>query len=158
MSKKILTYPDERLKKRASEVRGVDEVGELIEQMKKTLKEVDGVGLAAPQVGISKQVFVVKDGHGYYGFMNPKIIEKSKETITTKEGCLSFPEMWIDVERPKKIKVEALMETGERMVLEAEGTGAVVFQHEIDHLYGNLLIDKLSGFERIKNEIRYKAK
>ena len=154
----IVTYPNEILEKETSKVGGVDEVEELIEKMKKILHEVDGVGLAAPQVGVSKQVFVVKDGHDYYAFMNPEIVERSDETITTKEGCLSFPDLWIDVERPRKVKVEALTEDGDRMLLEAEGTGAVVFQHEIDHLFGNLFIDKLSGFQKMKAQIKYKAK
>ena len=156
--RKIITYPNEVLEKKASKVGGVDEVKDLIEEMKEILEEADGVGLAAPQIGVSKQVFVVKDGHHYYAFMNPEIVERSEETITTKEGCLSFPGLWIDVERSRKIKVEALTEDGDRMLLEAEGTGAVVFQHEIDHLFGNLFIDKLSGFEKLKAQIKYKVK
>ena len=156
--RKIITYPNEVLEKKASKVGGVDEVKALIEEMKEILEEADGVGLAAPQIGVSKQVFVVKDGHHYYAFMNPEIVERSEETITTKEGCLSFPGLWIDVERSRKIKVEALTEDGDRMLLEAEGTGAVVFQHEIDHLFGNLFIDKLSGFEKLKAQIKYKVK
>ena len=153
--KKIVTYPDEILEKKASKVGGVDEVRDLIEEMKEVLRQADGVGLAAPQIGVSKQVFVVKDGHHYYAFMNPEIVERSEDTITTKEGCLSFPGLWIDVERPRKIKLEALTEDGDRMLIEAEGTGAVVFQHEIDHLFGNLFIDKLSGLEKIKAQIKY---
>lgn len=156
--KKIVTYPNEILEKEASKVGGVDEVRDLIGEMKEVLEEADGVGLAAPQIGVSKQVFVVKDGHDYYAFMNPEIVERSEETITTKEGCLSFPELWIDVERPRKVKVEALTEDGDRMLLEAEGTGAVVFQHEIDHLFGNLFIDKLSGFEKLRAQLKYKIK
>ena len=156
--KKIVTYPNEILEKEASKVGGVDEVKDLIVEMKEILEEADGVGLAAPQIGVSKQVFVVKDGHHYYAFMNPEIVERSEESITTKEGCLSFPELWIDVERSRKVKVEALTEDGDRMLLEAEGTGAVVFQHEIDHLFGNLFIDKLSGFEKLKAQLKYKVK
>ncbi len=148
--RKIIEYPDPRLRKKAKKVESVDEVKDLISEMKQILIEADGVGLAATQIGVAKQLFVVKDGEDYYAFMNPEITEKSKETITTKEGCLSFPGLWIDVERPKKIKVEALMEEGERMVLEAEGIGAVVFQHEIDHLFGKLFIDKAGSLEKIK--------
>ena len=159
MSKKeIITYPNKILEKKTSKVGGVEEVKDLIEEMKEILHEEDGVGLAAPQIGVSKQVFVVKDGHDYYGFMNPEIVERSEETITTKEGCLSFPGLWIDVERPRKVKVEVLTEDGDRMLLEAEGTGAVVFQHEIDHLFGNLFIDKLSGYKKIKAQLKYKVK
>ena len=156
--KKIITYPNKILEKEASKVGGVDEVRDLIAEMKEILEEADGVGLAAPQIGVSKQVFVVKDGHHYYAFMNPEIVERSEETITTNEGCLSFPGLWINVERPRKVKVEALTEDGDRMLLEAEGTGAVVFQHEIDHLFGNLFIDKLSGYQKIKAQLKYKVK
>ncbi len=146
----IKTYPNRILRKKAEKVNNVEEVEELIDKMKNTLEEVNGIGLAAPQVGVSKQVFVVKDGHHYYAFMNPEIVEKSEETTKTQEGCLSFPGLWVDVDRPKKVKLKALTEDGERMLLEADGVGAVVFQHEIDHLFGNLLIDKLPFSKKIK--------
>ncbi len=150
MKKEIRTFPDSVLRKKSEKVKDTNEVIDLISEMKEILEEVDGIGLAAPQIGVSKQVFVVKDGHYYYGFMNPKIIEKSEEKITTKEGCLSVPGLWIDVERSKRIKIEALTEDDERIVLEAEGLGAVVFQHEIDHLLGTLFIDHLSFLNRLK--------
>jgi len=154
MSKlQIKTYPDNVLRKKADEVDGVEEVEDLIKEMKETLREVEGVGLAAPQVGVSKQVFVVKDGHDYFAFMNPEIVERGEETITTKEGCLSFPDFWTDVERSKRVKIEALTENGERMLLEAEGIGAVVFQHEIDHLFGKLFIDELGFLKRAKMKL-----
>ncbi len=150
MKKEIKIFPDAVLRKKSEKVKDVSEVTELIADMKETLEKVDGIGLAAPQIGVSKQVFVVKDGAHYYGFMNPEVIEKSEETIVTKEGCLSFPDLWIDIERPKKIKLEVLTEDDERVILEAEGLGAVVFQHEMDHLFGTLFIDHLSFLNRIK--------
>ena len=159
MSKRaIKTYPNEILGKKAEKVKSAEEVKDLISEMKEILEEADGVGLAAPQIGVSKQVFVVKDGHHYYGFMNPEIVERSDETITTKEGCLSFPGLWIDIERPKLVKIEALTEDDERMLLEAEGIGAVVFQHEIDHLFGKVFIDYLSGFDKMKARLKYGLK
>ncbi|MGM0439400.1 MAG: peptide deformylase [Patescibacteria group bacterium] len=157
-NREIVTYPDDVLTKKAEKVESIEEVEDLIKEMKEILEEADGVGLAAPQIGVSKQVFVVKDGHDYYGFVNPEIVEKSDETITTKEGCLSLPGLWIDVERPSYVKVEALTEEGERMLFEAEGAGAVVFQHEIDHLFGTLFIDRLSTFQKMKALLKYKIK
>jgi peptide deformylase len=155
MKRKIITYPNSVLTKEAEKVKNAKEEAELIKEMKEILKEEDGAGLAAPQIGISKQIFVVRDHDHYYAFMNPKITEKSEEKITANEGCLSFPGLWIDVERSKKIKVEALNENDERIVLEAEGVGAVVFQHEIDHLMGVVFIDHLSFFKKIAARIRY---
>ncbi len=155
MSKKIVTYPNDLLRKKTEEVEDIKEVEDLILEMKNILKEADGIGLAAPQVGVSKQLFIVKDGHDYCAFMNPEIVEKSEDTISTKEGCLSFPGLWIDVERAEKIKIEAVTEDGERMLLEAEGLGSIVFQHEIDHLFGKLLVDRLNFFDKLKIRLKY---
>ncbi len=156
--RKIITYPNDILNKKAKEVEGVQEVKDLIEEMKEILEEVDGAGLAAPQVGVSKQVFVVRDGNDFYGFLNPKIIEESDELISTREGCLSFPGLWIDIERPKKVKVEVTTEDDERLTIEAEGIGAVVFQHEIDHLLGKPFIDKLDFWGKLKVKANYLSK
>lgn len=155
MKRKIITYPNPILTKEAKEVKSAKEEADLIAEMKEILKEEDGAGLAAPQIGVSKKIFIVRDHDNYYAFMNPKITERSEEKITTNEGCLSFPGLWIDVERAKKIKVEALNENDERIVLEAEGMGAIVFQHEIDHLFGTVFIDRLPFFKRILARIRY---
>ncbi len=148
--KKIITYPNPVLRKKTEKVKNVEEVSDLIKEMKKTLHEVDGVGLAAPQVGVSKQLFIIKDGHHFFGFMNPKIIEKSNNEISIKEGCLSFPGFWTEVKRPDKVKIQVLTEDDEEVILEAEGMGAVVFQHEIDHLFGRLFVDDLSSWDRLK--------
>lgn len=156
MSKKeIVTYPSKTLRKETKEVSGVEEVEELLSEMKEILKEEDGIGLAAPQVGVNKQVFVIKDGAHYHGFMNPEIVEKSSEEVQTTEGCLSFPGLWLDIDRSQRVEVEALAEDGERVRLEAEKAGAVVFQHEIDHLSGTLFIDQLSFLERITAKLKY---
>lgn len=154
-NKKIVTYPSPILRKQAEEVKDIKGAKDVINEMKDVLTEADGIGLAAPQIGVSKQIFVVKDRDGFYGFMNPKIIEKSKESITTKEGCLSFPGLWIDVERSKKVKIELTTEDEEKIVIEAEGLGATVFQHEIDHLFGIVFIDHLTFWKKFKTEMYY---
>lgn len=155
MEKEIVKYPKPVLKKEGAEIPSIDDVSELINDMKETLKKADGVGLAGPQVGVSKKVFVIKNGDDYLGFINPKITYRSDEKISTKEGCLSFPGLWIDVERSKKIRVELTNENGQRMEFEAEGPGAIVFQHEIDHLYGITFIDRLSPVKKIMAKLKY---
>lgn len=155
MKRKIVKYPKPVLKEEAAEVSSISDVSGLIEDMKETLKEADGVGLAGPQVGVSKKVFVIKNGKDYLGFINPKITYYSDEKMTTKEGCLSFPGFWIDIERSKKVKVELTNENGQRMKFEAEGPGAIVFQHEIDHLYGITFIDRLSSVKKIIAKLKY---
>lgn len=155
MRRKIIKYPKSVLKKEGSEIPSIENISNLIEDMKETLKKEGGVGLAGPQVGESKKVFIIKNGEDYLGFINPKITYYSDEKITTTEGCLSFPGLWIDVERSKKVKVELTNENGQRMEIEAEGPGAVVFQHEIDHLYGTTFIDRLPPIKKIVAKLKY---
>lgn len=114
----------------------------LIEDMIDTMYEADGVGLAAPQVGILKRIFVVDvyDDFGPRVFINPEILEVSGSQIG-EEGCLSVPEVSEEVERPNYVKVKALNEKGEEFILEAEELLARAICHENDHLNGVLFID-----------------
>lgn len=114
----------------------------LINDMIETMYENNGVGLAAPQVGILKKLFVVDvmDGEGSRVFINPEILEMSGEQ-TDEEGCLSLPGRHKAIKRADKIKVKALNIDGEEFELEAEGFLARAIQHENDHLYGILFID-----------------
>ncbi|WP_300346353.1 peptide deformylase [Clostridium sp.] len=114
----------------------------LINDMIETMYDNNGVGLAAPQVGILKKLFVidVMDGEGARVFINPEILEMSGEQ-TDEEGCLSLPGRHKPVKRANKIKVKALNIEGEEFELEAEGFLARAIQHENDHLYGVLFID-----------------
>nr|WP_322785788.1 peptide deformylase [Orenia marismortui] len=105
--------------------------------------QADGVGLAAPQVGISKQIVVIDIGQGIIELINPKIIEKSKKTFIDQEGCLSIPNQTGKVERNYKVKVRALNRFGEKIELEGKGLLSRAFQHEIDHLKGVLFIDRV---------------
>ena len=116
---------------------------ELIEDMFETMYENNGVGLAAPQVGILKQIVVIDvDDGNQYVLINPEIIETSGEQ-TGEEGCLSVPGKWGIVTRPNYVKVRALNEEMEEFEIEGEGLLARAFCHEIDHLSGHLYVDKV---------------
>ena len=116
----------------------------LIEDMADTMYEADGVGLAAPQVGILQRIFVIDiyDDYGLRVFINPEILEVSGSQLG-EEGCLSVPGEVADVERPNYVKVKALNEKGEEFVLEATELLARAILHENDHLNGTLFIDYL---------------
>ncbi|GAB6137438.1 peptide deformylase [Halanaerobaculum tunisiense] len=114
----------------------------LLDNMAETMYESDGVGLAAPQVGISKSIIVIDIGKGLIELINPEIVEKSEKTYIDEEGCLSIPEQTGQVERAFSVKVEALDRTGEQFEIEGKGLLARALQHEIDHLKGKLFIDK----------------
>ena len=120
--------------------------------MAETLKKEDGVGLAAPQVGILKRVVVIDVGKGLIELINPEIIEVRGSQINM-EGCLSFPGQSGYVDRPTYAKVKALDRNGDEKIYEGEGLLAIAFCHEIDHLNGILYIDKTideSELEEIK--------
>ena len=113
----------------------------LIGDMLDTMYEKMGVGLAAPQVGILKKIVVIDVGEGPIVLVNPQIIETSGEQ-TGEEGCLSVPGKWGAVTRPEHVKVRALNENMETFEMEGEGLLARAFCHEIDHLQGELYVDK----------------
>ena len=118
-------------------------IKDLIEDLIDTMYEADGVGLAAPQVGVLRRVFIVDvgDEHGLIEFINPEILETSGSQIDN-EGCLSVPGKTCEVERPQHIKVKALNRNGEEFELEADDLLARCICHENDHLNGILFIDK----------------
>ena len=115
---------------------------ELINGMKKTMEINDGIGLAAPQVGISQRIIVLNVAEKMITMINPEIIEQKGNEIG-EEGCLSIPEQRGLVKRAKKIKVQGLNLRGKSRIIEADGLLARAFQHEIDHLNGILFVDKL---------------
>ena len=114
----------------------------LIDDMFDTMYESGGVGLAAPQVGILKQIVVIDIGEGPILLINPEILETEGEQ-TGEEGCLSVPGKWGIVTRPNYVKVRALNEEMEEFEIEGEGLLARAFCHEIDHLSGHLYVDKV---------------
>ncbi|MDO5689377.1 MAG: peptide deformylase [Tissierellia bacterium] len=132
---------DPILRKRSREVDRVDErILELINDMKETMYDADGVGLAAPQVGTLRRVVVVDVGEGMHVFINPEILQDEGEEIAV-EGCLSIPGFNGTVARPLKLTLKFMDESGEDQTLEAEGFFARAICHEIDHLNGVLFKD-----------------
>lgn len=134
---------DEILRKKCKEVKEIDNrTLQLIEDMKETMYKENGVGLAAPQVGILKRVIVIDIGEGPIVAINPEIVEMSGSNIDL-EGCLSVPGAQGKVERPDYVRVKALNEKGEEVIYEGRDFLARAFCHEIDHLNGVLFIDKM---------------
>ena len=143
--RKIRQLGDEVLSKKCREVREMTpRIRELIEDMKETMYEANGVGLAAPQVGVLRRVVVIDVGDGPSVLINPRILEQSGER-TEDEGCLSLPGKAGQVTRPAYVKVEACNENMEKVILEGEELLARAFCHEIDHLDGHMYVEKVEG-------------
>lgn len=139
----LIFYPNPILRQKAKEIKDAKspEIQELIFEMLKTMEEHEGIGLAAPQVGKSLRLCIVKKDGQTYVLINPKIKSKSWSKEIAEEGCLSFPGKFIPVKRSRKVKVKALDKESNEITLKAEGILARAFQHEIDHLNGILFID-----------------
>lgn len=174
--KKILTFPDPILREVSSDVQTFDEnLQILVEDMLETMYAANGIGLAAPQIGVLQRVVVIdtrqKDEEGaryHYEEMteleksisqpmvliNPKVIQGEGKT-TYEEGCLSVPGFYETVERYQKIEVSTLDVMGKEIRFQADGLLAICIQHEMDHLMGKLFIDRLSFIKssKIKNQI-----
>jgi peptide deformylase len=140
--RKIVQYPNPILKEKAKPVTKFNErLHKLLDDMAETMYDARGVGLAAPQVGISKRVMVVDVGDGLIEMVNPEIVEKRGEQISPPEGCLSIPNLLGEVRRAQWIRVVGQDRHGNSVEMEVEGFKARAFQHEIDHLNGILFID-----------------
>ena len=124
-------------------------IKKLLDDMAETMYAAEGVGLAAPQVNESLQLVVLDDGKGLIELINPEIVEHSEEMQDGVEGCLSVPGYYGNVERYAKIKVKAMNRRGKTVVYEAEGFLSRIFQHEIDHLFGTLFIEKAENLRRV---------
>ena len=123
-----------------------DDLRSFIDEMFDTMNEANGVGLAGPQAGISKRIFVVvADDEIRRVFINPQIISTSSELSDYDEGCLSVPGVYETVQRPAKVSVQAYNENGKLFTLDADGLLARIIQHEYDHLEGMLFIDRVSS-------------
>lgn len=157
----ILIAPDPRLKLRSHPVPAVDgEVRRLMEDMVETMKSADGIGLAAPQIGVLKRVIVVAaprgdaddDGEGRskvpLRMANPEVVWESDEEELREEGCLSLPEHYAEVCRPARVRVRYLDETNTVREIEAGDLLGTCIQHEIDHLDGVLFVDHISALKR----------
>lgn len=141
----IVTVGDPVLEQRAEEVPKITKkVAKLIDDMLETMYEANGVGLAAPQVGVSQRIIVLDPGDGPVIIVNPVLNEASGEEIDV-EGCLSIPERWVYVKRATEVEVTGLNEKGKPLRVQAEGLFARALQHEIDHLDGVLMLDRMLG-------------
>ena len=164
-SLKVIVLPDERLKKSARPVQVMDDrLRAIMNEMAILMKKEDGVGLASIQVGVEEAMIVIDlhhephDGcnHGHIAdevpyplFMaNPEILEKSDDVEVDDEGCLSLPDVYVPVERYKKIKVKSLDYYGKECYIETDTFLARVIQHEMDHLKGVTLLNYLSPMKR----------
>ncbi|ELA09154.1 peptide deformylase [Moraxella macacae 0408225] len=156
----ILSYPDPRLRTIAKPVESFDvNLQTLIDDMFQTMYAAKGVGLAATQIDEHIQLIVMdlsEEGNQPQVFINPVVTPLVEEQFTYEEGCLSVPDYYDKVDRPKKVKINAKDREGNDFELEAEGLLAVCIQHEIDHLNGKLFVDYLSKLkqDRARDRVR----
>jgi peptide deformylase len=149
MIKRILTYPSDKeiLMSKSEEVTDVNEVKDLIQDLKDTLKNTSGVGISAVQIGVLKKVCIIKYNGEYITMINP-VITRTRDKVLFQEGCLSAPAVYTTVERAKKVWVEYLDETGKKRELDQGGLCSVIIQHELDHFEGGCEV-----FKEIKEDI-----
>ncbi len=156
----ILHFPDPRLRTKAKPVAVVDDaIRQLISDMFETMYDAPGIGLAATQVNHHIRLVVMditEDKSQPLVFINPKVTPLTEDKAPYEEGCLSVPTVYDMVDRPTRVRVEALNEQGEAFTLEADGLLAVCIQHELDHLEGKLFVDYLSTLkrQRIKTKLQ----
>ncbi|MGJ8679883.1 peptide deformylase [Paraglaciecola sp.] len=159
----VLRFPDERLRTVAKKVDKIDtSITNLVDDMFETMRDENGIGLAATQIDVHKQVVVMdvsEEQDNPLVFINPEITHMDGKTIS-EEGCLSVPNNYAQVERAETITVKALNKKGESFTLEADGLLAICVQHELDHLKGKLFVDYLSPLkrQRIKKKLEKEAK
>lgn len=161
-TKSVVLYPDKVLRKDCSDVVdfGSEEFYNLILDMVDTLGAYKALGLSAPQIGVSKRVFVTNVDNRPQFFINPRIV-RAEGRITEREGCLSFPNVFQRVERFAEITIDAIDPSGAEFRAQLDGMDAVAAQHEYDHLGGVLFIDHVSPLERgmmIKKLRKFKKK
>ncbi len=144
---------DPILKAKASEVKKIDKkIKILLDDMLKIMDKSNGVGLAAPQVGISLRIAIVDVGDGLVEMINPRIEEFEGEQLCEQEGCLSVPEYFGTVRRAMRVKVSAIDRNGKKQTFWAEGFKAQAIQHELDHLDGILFLDRATSVVKIEDK------
>ena len=162
----IVAYPEKILKQKAEEVlKTTPEIKKLIPQMMRAMYEHEGIGLAAPQVGISKKIIIVETSDNprankgkSLAFLNPVIKKKVGKSITEEEGCLSLPGISVPVSKKKSVELVCQTPEGEDVRIVAKGLTARIFQHEIDHLNGKLIIDRIPLWKRLSVKRLLKSK
>ncbi|MBM4309494.1 MAG: peptide deformylase [Deltaproteobacteria bacterium] len=144
----VLRYPNSVLRKKCEPIETIDDaVVQLARDMLETMYEDKGVGLAAPQVGVSRRLIVLDVGDGPLALINPEITS-AEGTDTMEEGCLCLPGINVEVERSARVRVVGLDTSGKPLDIDADDLLARALQHEIDHLSGTLIIDKVSKLKR----------
>ena len=152
----IRTFGDPVLKSAAAEVKNIDgKLVTLTETMFKVMYEAPGLGLAGPQIGVQKQIFVYDVDEDPRVLINPTIVESSGEWIYD-EGCLSIPGLYVEIVRPKSVLVRGISLDGNTIEIEADELLARLFQHEIDHLNGVLMFDRMLPDQRKKALAEYR--
>jgi len=158
----VLHYPDPRLYKVAKPVAVVDDrVRKIVADMAETMYEAPGVGLAATQVDIHERIIVIdisEEQNQLMVFINPEIVWASAEKKTWREGCLSVPEFFDEVERPDQIQLKALDVNGKPFEIKADGLLSVCLQHEMDHLLGKVFVEYLSFLKRNRISLKMKKR
>lgn len=145
-------FPDPILRDKAYSVKDfqIDGLNSIVRNMKKIMEENGGMGLAANQIGILKRIIILTIEDNIIALMNPEIVERKKDKEVMNEGCLSIPELRVDIERHKKIVVRGFDIEGKVKEVLCEDLSARTVQHEIEHLNGVLIIDKMERNEKIK--------
>ena len=158
----VLCYPDPRLHKRAKPVDKVDDrIKGIVKDMAETMYDAPGVGLAATQVDIHEQIIVIDvsdEQNDLMVFINPELVWASEEKKSWREGCLSVPEFYDEVDRPANIRIKAIDLYGKPFELEADGLLAVCLQHEMDHLRGKVFVEYLSLLKRNRISLKMKKR
>ena len=158
----ILHYPDPRLHKVAKPVLAVDaRIQQLVDDMAQTMYEAPGIGLAATQVDVHERIIVIdtsEERDQLMVFINPELVWASPDKKAWREGCLSVPDFFDEVERPERLKIKALDREGNSFELEADGLLAVCLQHEMDHLQGKVFVEYLSPLKRSRISLKLKKR
>jgi peptide deformylase len=152
MKMKIRTKEDKVLRQKNIKIKNPadKDIQSLISSMLETMRVENGVGLAAPQIGKNLRLCVIEEGGVTYVLINPKVTASSKKKVFMEEGCLSFPGEFFDISRPEEVKVRYIDEAGANKKVKANGLLGRALQHEIDHLDGILVIDRLKKSKKTK--------
>ncbi|MDD3607546.1 MAG: peptide deformylase [Candidatus Moranbacteria bacterium] len=149
MDYKIVKYPDPILRQKSELIKDPTqpEVQQLILDMLKIMRANEGLGLAAPQIGKNIQLCVIEIEHEVFVLINPQIKKLSGDNVVSEEGCLSFPGKFLPIERADRVKVSAIDANGKKQIIRARGLLARAIQHEVDHLYGILFVDRVASLD-----------
>ncbi|MBI5362791.1 MAG: peptide deformylase [Planctomycetes bacterium] len=154
----LTLYPDPVLRKPSEPVRAFDEeLRAIVEGLFERMRKSNGVGLAAPQVGLKQRILVLNptgEAADDLALVNPEIVDRFGQLTLFEEGCLSFPGIYAEVKRPERCKVRAFAVDGKPIEAEYDGFVARIVQHEYDHLEGVLLVDRMSPADKLANKAR----